>query len=48
VNLPFENSHLVPEHDDLDVLVRPGSLVRHNEAANMAQIGEDERESHSR
>ena len=44
--LPFENTHLVPEHHDLDVLVRPGSSGRQNEAENATQADVEERESH--
>jgi hypothetical protein len=37
VKLPFENAHLLPEHHDLDVLVRFGSSVRHNEAEDATE-----------
>jgi hypothetical protein len=33
----FENVHLVPKHDDLDVPVRLGSSGRHHEAENAPQ-----------
>jgi hypothetical protein len=38
MKLPFENAHLVPEHHDLDVLVRVGSSGRLHEAEDATQV----------
>jgi hypothetical protein len=42
LHLPFKNTHLVPEHNDLDVLVRLGLSGRHNEAKNATQAEVEE------
>ena len=46
VELAFENTDLVPEHHDLDVLVRLGSTARHDEAEEPAQAEVEEGEGH--
>jgi hypothetical protein len=42
VQLPFENTHLVPEHHDLDVLVRLALPARQNETEDPAQADVEE------
>jgi hypothetical protein len=42
MELPLENTHLVPEHHDLDVLVRLRAPGRHDEAEDAKQAGIDE------
>jgi len=42
VQLAFENTHLVPEHNDLDVLVRLASPARQDEAEDPAQADVEE------
>jgi hypothetical protein len=37
MQLTFENPDLVPEHHDLDVVVRLSSSGRHHEAENASQ-----------
>ena len=44
--LPLENTHLVAEHHDLDVLVRFGPSARASEAEELAHPEIDEREDH--
>ena len=46
VQLPFENSHLVSEHHDLDVPLGLGPSARHNEAEDTTQAEVEEREEH--
>jgi hypothetical protein len=46
VDLPFENSHLVPEHHDFDILVRLGPAARDNEAEEPAHRKVEEGEDH--
>jgi hypothetical protein len=40
--LTFENTHLVAEHDDLDVLVEPTSPPRRHKADNTTEPDVDE------
>src|SRR5208283_1425408 len=47
VELAFENTHLVTEHHDLDVLVRLRAPGQHDEAEDPTQADVDERESHA-
>jgi hypothetical protein len=47
MKLAFENMHLVPEHHDLDVLVRLCASGRHAEAEDPTQGDVEERESHA-
>ena len=47
VQLPFENTHLVSEHHDLDVPIRLGPSARHNEAEDATQAEVEEREEHT-
>jgi len=47
VELAFENTHLVTEHHDLDVLVRLCAPGPHDEAEDPTQADVDERESHA-
>jgi hypothetical protein len=47
VELALEHTHPVPEHHDLDVLVRLGALGRHDEAEDPTQTDVEERESHA-
>ena len=47
VQLPFENTHLVSEHHDLDVPLRLGPSARHNEAEDATQAEVEEREEHT-
>ena len=47
VQLPFENSDLVLEHHDLDILLRLGPLARHNEAKDPEETDVKEREEHT-
>jgi len=42
VQLAFENTHLVPEHHDLDVLVRLALPARQNETEDPAQADVEE------
>jgi hypothetical protein len=44
---PFENTHLVSEHHDLDVPLQLGPSARHNEAEDATQAEVDEREEHT-
>jgi hypothetical protein len=46
VELTFEDSHLMPEHQDLDVLVRPRPPARDNEAEESAYSDVEEGEDH--
>jgi hypothetical protein len=46
VELAFENTHLVPEHHDLDVLVRLRAPGQHDEAEDPTQAEVEERERH--
>jgi hypothetical protein len=46
VELAFENTHLVPEHHDLDVLVRLRAPGQHDEAEDTTQAEVEERERH--
>jgi hypothetical protein len=46
VDLPFEDSHLVSEHHDLDVLVRSAPLGRDDEAEEPAEPEVKEGEDH--
>jgi hypothetical protein len=46
VDLPFEDSHLVPQHHDLDVLVRIGPSARGNEAEEPTHPEIEEGEGH--
>jgi hypothetical protein len=46
VDLAFEDSHLVPEHHDLDVLVRFGPAARDNEPEDPADPEVEEGEDH--
>ena len=46
VELAFEDSELVPEHHDLDVLVRLGPAARDNEAEEPADPEVEEGEDH--
>jgi hypothetical protein len=47
VELAFENTHLVTEHHDLDVLVRLRPSGRHDEAEDPTQSDIGEREGHA-
>jgi hypothetical protein len=42
----LEDSHLVPQHHDLDVLVRLGPTARNNEAEESAYPEVEEGEGH--
>jgi hypothetical protein len=46
VELAFENTNLVSEHHDLDVLVRRASPTRHNKAEDATQAEVKQREGH--
>jgi hypothetical protein len=46
VELTFEDSHLVSEHQDLDVLVRLRPTARENEAEESAHPDIEEGEDH--
>jgi hypothetical protein len=46
VELAFENTHLVPEHHDLDVLVRLRAPGQHDVAEDTTQAEVEERERH--
>jgi len=46
MELTFENTHLVAEHDDLDILVEPTSPPRRHKAEDTTQPEVDEREDH--
>jgi hypothetical protein len=46
MDLTFEDLNLVPQHHDLDVLVRLGSTARDNEAEEPAHPGIEEGEDH--
>jgi len=46
VELPVDDSELVPEHHDLDVLVRLRPTARDNEAEEPAQTEVEEGEDH--
>ena len=46
MELAFEDSHLLAEHDHLDVLVRLGLTARDNEAEEPAEAEAEKGEDH--
>jgi hypothetical protein len=46
VELTFEDSHLLAEHNDLDVLVRLGLTARDNEAEEPVETEVEKGEDH--